>query len=247
MGTDTHLRLTGVRLSIAGIVFSVTISDSTAKYINNYLVDSNKSAPVHEISSLNYLNNDNEVTALCREVAEKLPAHGCVLMHGASIKISEEGYLFCGPSGVGKSTHIALWKKYLGDRVGIINGDKTVVRIEGEEGCPADYPELPMAFGSPWAGKEGWQDNTCAPLRGICFLEQASMNEAIKLCGEDALDRLLRQVYIPRGSAAAAKTLELIDSLIESCECQLLRCTISQDAVRQSYEALTKLPFPGRA
>ena len=35
---------------------------------------------------------------------------GCYI-HGAAITYRDQVYLFCAPSGTGKSTHIALWKQ----------------------------------------------------------------------------------------------------------------------------------------
>ena len=45
-------------------------------------------------------------------------------MHGAVIEYEGNGYMFSADSGTGKTTHILLWRKFLGDKVKIVNGDK---------------------------------------------------------------------------------------------------------------------------
>lgn len=59
----------------------------------------------------------------------------------------------------GKSTHIALWRKYPGEQVKTINGDKPILWATEKETCVYD---------TPWAGKERWETNTGVPLRKIC-------------------------------------------------------------------------------
>ena len=70
-----------------------------------------------------------ETLALLRKVAEVLPEKDGFLMHGAVIQWKDKAYMFTAPSGTGKTTHIRLWRKYLGQGVSIINGDKPFIRI----------------------------------------------------------------------------------------------------------------------
>ena len=65
-----------------------------------------------------------ETLGIYRSIAEQLPMRGAFLVHGAAIAYGGKAYLFTAPSGTGKTTHISLWKKYLGDDVQIVNGDK---------------------------------------------------------------------------------------------------------------------------
>ena len=82
------------------------------------------------------------------------------------------GYLFTAPSGTGKSTHIRLWRQFLGEAGHIVNGDKPFLSVE--EGKV-------FVWGSPWAGKENWQKNRKAPLHGICLLKQGQKNKICRL------------------------------------------------------------------
>ena len=175
-----------------------------------------------------------ETLALLRKLAEILPSHNRILMHGASISYNEHAYLFTAPSGTGKSTHIRLWKKYLGDDVKIVNGDKPFISLENE----------PMIYGSPWAGKENWHRNCRMPLKGICFVQRGTTNSIRRIEASDCLSLLFKQVYLPADTLAAGLTLELVDMLIKKVPLYVLTCDMSEDAVRCSFEALTGLSYP---
>lgn len=101
-----------------------------------------------------------ETLAVLRNIANELPQRNRMLVHGAVIQYAGKAYLFMAPSGTGKSTHIMLWQQYLGVGVRVVNGDKPFVHI------PAAADESPIAYGTPWAGKEGWQENVSAPPGG---------------------------------------------------------------------------------
>ena len=85
-------------------------------------------------------NNDAylETLAALRKIAEIMPEYHRFLMHGVVVSWKDRGYMFTAPSGTGKSTHAALWKKYLGDDVEIINGDKPILNICCNDGKEAD-------------------------------------------------------------------------------------------------------------
>lgn len=170
-----------------------------------------------------------EALQLYREIAERLPLYDRAVFHGAAIEYGGKAYLFTGASGVGKSTHIRLWRRYLGQRVHIINGDKPILR--------ADASGVTV-YGTPYAGKEGWQRSVSAPLGGICFLSQSAENAVTALPPERAFTRLYQQIYKPKTAAAAAKTVELLRAL-SAVPCCELSCDKSQDAVKASFAALT--------
>lgn len=182
-----------------------------------------------------------EISALHRKIAEVLPLYRRFLMHGAAITYGEGAYLFCAPSGVGKSTHISLWKRYLGGEVDIVNGDKPFLSLE--DGADSQYFRV---YGSPWAGKERWQKNRSAPLRAICFISRGSENSISRLQPEQCLPQLMRQIYIPRDTEAASETLQLMDRLVSLVPLYQLRCNISEDAVKCCFEGLTGLRYPNR-
>ena len=175
-----------------------------------------------------------ETLATLRKLAEIFPSYNRILMHGASIEYKGQAYLFTATSGTGKSTHIRLWKKHLGDDVKIVNGDKPFISLDDE----------PHIYGSPWAGKENWHRNCCVPLKGICFVQRGTQNSIYKIEAIECLPLLFKQVYLPAGSLPAGLTLELIDVLVKKLPLYILTCDMSEDAVRCSFETLTGLKYP---
>lgn len=180
-----------------------------------------------------------ETLAVQRAIANRLPEQHRLLVHGAVIEFEGRAYLFTAPSGTGKSTHIRLWRRYLGDAVRVINGDKPFVRI------PEHRDELPVVYGTPWAGKEGWQRNDSAPLVGIVLLSRSEPG-ASSICLASAslnLDKIMRQVCFPPDAGAAVLTLDLLDAMLARVPVYELACDMSEDAVRTSFEGLTALEY----
>lgn len=180
-----------------------------------------------------------ETLAVQRTIANRLPGQRRLLAHGAIIEFEGRAYLFTAPSGTGKSTHIRLWRQYLGDAVRVINGDKPFVRI------PERREELPVVYGTPWAGKEGWQCNDSAPLAGIALLSRSEPGASSIRPTSAALniDKIMRQVYFPPDAGAAVLTLDLLDAMLARVPVYELACDMSEDAVRASFEGLTGLDY----
>ena len=146
-----------------------------------------------------------ESICLYRGIAQQLHRFDALLMHGAVIGYGDKAYAFIAPSGTGKSTHIRLWHRYLGDAVFPVNGDKPILRYD---------KGVFTAYGTPWAGKEGWQRNLGLPLAGICFVTRGEENSICPLSADLAVPRLLRQIYLPPEPEAALAIMALADRLV---------------------------------
>ncbi len=171
-----------------------------------------------------------ESLCLYRDIGEQLPCFDRFVFHGAAIEYDGNAYLFTAPSGTGKTTHINLWKRYLGDKISIINGDKPIIKAA----------DTFTVYGTPWAGKEGYQRNTAAPLKAICILKQAKSNSIVRIEKSEAVNHLLRQVYLPLNPSSLSKTLALLGNVIESTPVYILKCDISEEAFKTSYNEITK-------
>lgn len=170
-----------------------------------------------------------ESLCIYRAIAEQLPQFDRFVFHGAAIEYGGNAYLFTAPSGTGKTTHINLWRQYLGDKVGIINGDKPIINVSDKT----------IVYGTPWAGKEGLHRNVSAPLKAICILQQGKTNNIIRLNTKDAVNHLMRQVYLPHNAIALSKTLQLLGDMLESAPVYLLECDISKQAFETSFNEMT--------
>lgn len=207
-----------------------------------YLVNSNKSdiivAPSdgHIKIAERFMPGDTpeeiEFAAVFCALHEKLIEKNACCMHAAVVSVDGMGYAFAAQSGVGKTTHINLWKKILGSRCTVINGDKPVLTFRDGN---------VFASGSPWCGKEGYSENFSVPLKGICFLKRAVKPNIVRLSDDDIIDRLFYQLSVPQyDSVLMSKCLETANMLIRCVPFYLLCCDISENAAEIAYREMSK-------
>ena len=170
-----------------------------------------------------------ETLAVYRKIAEKMPEYDTVLMHGSAIAVDGETYIFTAPSGTGKSTHARLWRELFGDRAVMVNDDKPLIRIRDAE---------VTVFGTPWNGKHHLGANIAVPLKAICLLGRAEVNQICEISAREAYPVLLRQIYRPLDPAAMARTLALIDKLQKNVRFYRLGCNMEPDAAQVAYEGM---------
>jgi hypothetical protein len=228
-------------ISVAGIVFGVEHTyPHIARQCAPYIV---KAEPTHtfsvtpEMIAREKRSATGEVSdgyceslAACREIARRLMAHDALLLHSAVIELDGGAIAFSARSGTGKSTHIKLWKRVYGDRVKIVNGDKPIVRF-ADDG-------VPVAYGTPWAGKEGWQRNVGVPLRSIVILRRGEQDRLLPISREEAALELLQQILLGDTAEETAASMELVDRLIASVDLRVLYCTPTEEAARVAFEGL---------
>ena len=212
----------------------------TEKFCEKYLSDDQESLADFSVAVTNecfaeekkqsaeYSDGYIENICLYREICLKMPAFNRFLLHACVLQYGNNAYAFLGRSGTGKSTHTGLWLKYL-QGAEILNGDKPILGVEEGE---------IYAYGTPWMGKEGRGKKGKAALKALVFLEQAKTNEITKLSVAEASMRLFQQVLFPTEEESAAKSLELFDELVRKVPAYLLKCDISEEAVKTSFEQL---------
>ena len=170
-----------------------------------------------------------ESICLYRHICEILPEYNVFLMHSSVVEVDGNAYAFTAKSGVGKSTHTALWLKNI-PHARVLNGDKPLFRVEESGGI--------TAFGTPWNGKENWGENISAPLRAICFIERGEVNAIRPATQEDAIGRLVHQLYLRGERASVNRQLMLMDALVRAVPFYILSCTISDEAAKIAYDAM---------
>lgn len=172
-----------------------------------------------------------ESICVYRAISNQLIHFDAFLMHGACIEYRGEVYAFCAKSGTGKSTHLLLWKKVFGENVHIINGDKPILRM-----CNDTF----YVYGTPWCGKEGWNINTKAPLKSLCFLERGKINTIEKLSNSQVMQRLCHQILMPKSPEQMVRYLDMMDDLISQTSCYLLHCNMEDEAAKVAFEGMNK-------
>ena len=236
-----------MKIRMAGLVAELQNRYSyTEEQCRSYRVDENTPADLLALATEDEIQKElslcmsatelgsAESICLYRSVAAQLHRFGALLMHGAVIGYEERAYAFLAPSGTGKSTHIRLWRTHLRDGVYPINGDKPILRLQ--EG-------VFTANGTPWAGKEGWQQNISRPLEGICLLTRGTENKIVRLDPSQALGTLMRQIYVPKDPEGALATMALVDELVKKVPMYLLACNMTEEAAKTSFEAMTGCNF----
>ncbi|MBQ2719646.1 MAG: hypothetical protein IJF73_06220 [Clostridia bacterium] len=171
-----------------------------------------------------------EALALYRKLSLALPAYGGLFLHAACLSVDGCGVAVTAPSGVGKSTHAALWKELLGERCEIVNGDKPLIR-RGEDGRFYGY-------GTPFCGKEGWQRNTAVPLTAIVLLERGAHDEVVPTSPAEAFPLLYAATLPPRDEAGLRLLLPLLSSLAASVRLYRARCTPRPSAAALCYRTI---------
>ncbi|MBQ8833355.1 MAG: hypothetical protein IJ001_00330 [Oscillospiraceae bacterium] len=169
--------------------------------------------------------------AIQRKVAENLFRWDTLLLHGSTVAVDGEGYLFAAKSGTGKSTHTRLWREAFGERAVMVNDDKPFLRITGEE---------ILVCGAPWSGKHGLDTNISVPLKGICLLERGPENRIRPAEPGEIVPILRHQGCCPRGPACRSRYGELIDILAARTPLWRMECNKDIRAAWVAYEAMSR-------
>ena len=172
-----------------------------------------------------------ETLAVYRKIAGEMLDRDTLLMHGSTIAVDGEGYLFTAKSGTGKSTHTRFWREAFGDRAMMVNDDKPLLRIGAEE---------TRVFGTPWDGKHHLSTNTSVPLKAICILERGEENEICRVEPGQVLPLLLQQCHRPRDPRSLAKVLGLLDQMTKNVKFYRLRCNLDPRAATIAFEGMQK-------
>lgn len=234
-------------MEIAGVAFSVQpLFESTKAYCGSFLTEREAEYGVTvcreeliEEQRLLDLEADEEGlkrrkfsdmflerSVIQRKVAQFLLERNVLLMHGSTVAVDGQAYLFTAPCGTGKSTHTRLWRELFGDRSVMVNDDKPFLRLTGGQ---------ILAYGSPWSGKHGLSSNVCFPLKGICVLRRGAEN-VIRHAEDGEFSGFLMHQIQPEGDVRVSGLLE---KLVESVPVWEMACNRNADAARVSYAAMS--------
>lgn len=123
---------------------------------------------------------------------------GLFAIHSASILYKEKAWLFSGHSGIGKSTHTALWHESL--QVPYLNGDLNLSGLKDGK---------PFIFGIPWCGTSGLSTVRDYPLGGIILLGRDQSDHIEPLLPYEKTLRVMQRMISP------VWTTELLDQNLE--------------------------------
>lgn len=225
---------------IAELITDVPEAGGLAPRCQDYLYSGENSADVIIRTDLyrwsRYGSRAAEETVAYMEAAYQfyieLVKHGGLYLHSSAVAMENRAYLFSGPCGMGKSTHTRLWQQVFGEAAQVINDDKPAMRrMDG----------IWYAYGTPWCGKDGINQNKKVPLAGICFLKQAQKNRIRRLTPQEAMERILSQTIFK------FENVLLLDQMLESLQLLLNEIPVFElenrpepDAALLSYETMSR-------
>jgi hypothetical protein len=128
---------------------------------------------------------------------------GGLIVHAAGVAEGGRGYLFAGPSGVGKSTMASLWSWQPGC---VVLGEDTAI-VTMKDGRP-------WLYGTPWHQDPGRCAPLGVPLAGMFLLSHGGENRVMTNGQAEGAARLLGNCLLPlyqRGAMQAI--LEGIDKV----------------------------------
>lgn len=153
-------------------------------------------------------------------------------LHSSAVELDGKAYLFSGNSGVGKSTHTRLWQQVFGEAAQVFNDDKPALRcLDGTW----------YAYGTPWCGKDGINQNKKVPVAGICFLKQAKENRIRRLNQQEVIGRIMTQTIHRFGSLERLDLmLSHLDKLVQMIPVYELENRPEPEAARLSCETMRR-------
>lgn len=151
----------------------------------------------------------------------QLMRYGVLSLHSASVLTDNGVILFCGCSGVGKSTQAELWRVSEGSTV--LNGDRNALTVT-ENGT--------IAHGLPFCGTSGICCSYDLPLRAVIALEQSDKNAIRHLSGIDALKALMGNALGLLPGDSSIVRWELFSAAAHHVPVYHLACTPDNRAVR---------------
>lgn len=150
-----------------------------------------------------------------------------ISIHASCVWKDEEGYLFLGKSGTGKSTHAKMWLQHLED-VELLNDDNPALRIiDGKV----------FVYGTPWSGKTPCYKQKKYPAKTLVRLEQAPNNEYKNLTGIEAFTATLPSCSVVQKDEWLQELL--YDTLIEITDLitvGYLKCLPDKEAAHICYQ-----------
>jgi len=196
--------------------------DRTVTIMNTDNVWSNITYRFSDLSELFGIETDTAVgNVLGNLFQQSVLNFDGIVIHASTIKFNDKAITFTAPSGTGKSTHAGLWKKYYPETV-VINDDMPVIRFIDDKA---------YAYGSPWSGKTDINENDCAPLEAMVFIERADECSITELSPMDAFIRMMRELPIYPFKHQSDLMMSIMNKLFSKVPAYLLKCNISKDAV----------------
>ncbi len=178
---------------------------------------------------LNATKEEIEYQETGRQFCFFLMRHHGFYLHASAVEYQGRAYLFSAPCGTGKSTHTRLWEAHF-DGAQVFNDDKPALRrLDGRW----------YAYGTPWCGKDGINQNRKVPLAGICFLRRGEENAIRPLNGQEAVQQIMTQTFHRfKRRERLEDMLTMLDEIVREIPVYELTCRPDEAAAELSYQTM---------
>lgn len=169
-----------------------------------------------------------EMFAIHDFVAHELVKRGVLLVHGSAVVVNGKAVMVIAPSGTGKSTHTHLWTQLPGKNAFIINDDKQMIRLTGEQ---------PVVHATPWGMVMPAPAVREAPLGAIIWLRRGE-NHIEPISEKQMFPELYKASLHGATPAETVQILQLQQRLIHSVPLFAMTCKPELAAAQMAYEAV---------
>ena len=160
---------------------------------------------------------------------ERFLDYGVFTLHGSSLILDGNGYVFTAHSGTGKSTHASLWRRAFGDRCVMINDDRPLLRrTDG----------ILRVYGSPFSGKHQLDSNTSAPLKAIAQIVRADSTHVERVSPQEAFPLLLEQFFGVFTAEDLSKVVPMANAILTEVPFYRLYCNTDPGAAEIALAGL---------
>jgi hypothetical protein len=142
-------------------------------------------------------------------MTQVLPERRGLMLHACGVADGEQGMLFVGPSGAGKTTMARLWSS--SGEASVLNDEYCIVRaIKGQL----------WLYSTPWVGSGGFCSLGKVPLKGVFFIEHGKETECVAVTEIEAISRLMSQAFLPVWDKTKMQlVLDTCVDLVQSVSC----------------------------
>jgi hypothetical protein len=137
-----------------------------------------------------------------------------LFLHSCAVDYEENGILFSGVSGSGKSTMADLWRRFGPPTSSVIDDEHIIARC---------VENAPLLYGAPWSRGQREATFSRTAAKAIFFLSHGRRNRCVRLSSSEALAQLLSQVFLPVWSREQVElTVQTCAELLQAVDCYRL-------------------------
>jgi hypothetical protein len=161
----------------------------------------------------------NPIVEVC--LLSRLALDSGLLLHAAGVSIQDQGYVFTGASGTGKSTIAQL---FADQGALILSDDRVILRRQGA-GI--------TVYGTPWVGSGQYAAQASQTLTGLYGISHGEHRHRLELLSQTkTMSLLLQQAFLPHWDRAAMEaTLDFLASITAHIPCYSLAFLKQADVI----------------